>query len=75
MYYTVNPDGITFHGVSNMNASSITKAKRECKKLLKTIGKVIEDDFGGTETTVTFYIDLTDEEIEQLENGKYKITQ
>jgi len=68
MEYFANPDGITFKGVSNMNGSSIERARKECKRLLKTIGRAIGDEFGGTETTVTFYIDLTDEEIEKLES-------
>ena len=68
MNYTVNSDGIMFREVSNVNSNALIEAERECLKLLKKIGKSSYDSYGGTKTTITFYIELTEEEVEACQN-------
>lgn len=66
LYYDIHEDKIVFDNVSNMDSGKITRALKQAARMLKCIDKSSEH-FGGTETKLFVYIDLTFEEATLLE--------
>lgn len=69
--FDVHENGITYNNVSNINSRQINSANNHCIKLLKKINRQY-NGISGNKSTITFELDLSEEEMEVLYCFRYK---
>lgn len=71
MHYNLSDIGITYYNVSNMDSDAIDKARKHCMLLLSKINKTYNGIEGSKRNqTITFLVDLTEEEADIIERNK-----